>query len=444
MKTPICDFANAYAKSESLRLHMPGHKGNSFIGVEHLDLTEIDGADSLYEADGIIAESEGYASEIFGCKTYYSTEGSSQCIKAMMYLVALCAKKEGSTPLILAGRNAHKAFHSAIALLDIDVEWLYPKSAENYLSCNIDAEYLSTILQGMDKKPTALYLTTPDYLGDMVELNEIAKVCHKNGILLVVDNAHGAYLRFLPISKHPMDLGADMCCDSAHKTLPVLTGGAYLHLSKSIETDLYKSVKDALVLFGSTSPSYLILQSLDAVNVYLENYSSRLAGYVSKVEKLKSELEQNGYSLYGKEPLKITIEAKKYGYYGIEFAKILNEKGIVCEFADRDFVVLMLNEQISDDGLEKIRNILLCIEKKQEIYEKSPSFNKTKRAISIREARFSLFEELPIEECLNRIAYSQSVGCPPAVPIIVAGEIIDQNVLECFEYYNITTCKVVK
>ncbi len=442
MKAPICDFVKEYAKSNSLKLHMPGHKGKELLGFEGLDITEIDGADSLYEASGIIAESEANASAIFGCDTYYSTEGSSQCIRAMVYLLMLRAKNKGEKPYILAGRNAHKTFHSALALLDIDFDWIYPENAENYLSCNIDAERITEILKKCDKKPTAIYLTSPDYLGNVLDISEIADVCHKNGILLAVDNAHGAYLKFLTPSKHPIDLGADICCDSAHKTLPVLTGGAYLHLANGLKNELGANVKNALSLFGSTSPSYLILQSLDMANVYLEAYGNRLSTFISRVDLLKNQLAQSGYELYGNEPLKITVQTKRYGYYGYEFAKILNEKGIVCEFADLDFVVLMLTPEIED--LDKIAEIILSIPKKQAKNELNPTFSLPKRKMSIREAILSPFETLPTEKCLGRVVAMTSVGCPPAVPIVVAGEIIDENALACFEYYGIKQCNVLK
>ena len=100
MNTPICDFAKKYAQSGTSRLHMPGHKGKGRL-CEHLDLTEIAGADELYDADGIIAESEKNASTLFDCKTFYSTEGSSHTIRAMLYLTSLYAKEKGKKPLIL-------------------------------------------------------------------------------------------------------------------------------------------------------------------------------------------------------------------------------------------------------------------------------------------------------------------------------------------------------
>ena len=442
MKTPICDFVKGYAKSNALKLHMPGHKGKEMLGFEGLDITEIDGADSLYEASGIIAESEKNASELFSCDTYYSTEGSSQCIRAMMHLVSLHARNMGEKAYVLAGRNAHKTFHSAIALLDIDVDWICPSEAENYLSCNITAENLSKILDNMNRKPTAVYITSPDYLGNMLDIEGIANVCHKNSVLLMVDNAHGAYLKFLTPSKHPIDQGADICCDSAHKTLPVLTGGAYLHLSDSFANEVGAQVKNALSLFGSTSPSYLILQSLDMANAYLKNYSERLNSFIPLVDSLKNKLIDHGYELYGNEALKITIQTKKYGYYGYDFAKILNEKGIVCEFSDPDFVVLMLTPEIDD--LDRVVDIMLSIPRLNEISELMPKFSVAKRAVSIREAVLSPFESVSIDECIGRVVAITSVGCPPAVPIAVAGEVIDDNTVNCFKYYGIDKCNVIK
>lgn len=422
---------------------MPGHKGKSLIGIEHLDITEIEGADSLYEASGIIAESEREASALFGSETYYSTEGSSLCIRAMIHLACVYARARGENPLLLAGRNAHKAFHSAAALLDVDVEWLVPNDMHNYLSCEISAEYLSKYLEKCDKKPTALYVTSPDYLGNVADIKELADVCHKYGMLLIVDNAHGAYLRFLSPSQHPMDLGADICCDSAHKTLPVLTGGAYLHLGNGVKDELGSLVKDSMLLFGSTSPSYLILQSLDKANEYLEGYKDRLAYFVNKVDALKNLLKKNGYVLYGNEPLKITIFAKSCGYRGYELAKELGEKGMVCEFADPDFVTLMLTPENEDD-VDAIERILLSIEKRNAILEAVPTFSRAVRAMSLREACLLPFETVSVEQSKGRIASLSTVGCPPAVPIVISGEIVDEKAIECFKYYEIDKINVVK
>jgi len=444
MNTPICDFVNNYINNNPLRLHMPGHKGKSFLGMEKYDITEICGADSLYEADGIIRESEENASELFGCSTFYSTEGSSLCIRAMLHLALAYGKENGKKPVVLAGRNAHKTFISTAALLDFDVHWLYGKNNESYLTCHIDTDYVERVLSSYTEKPVALYLTSPDYLGNVMDIKGIAQVCHKHNVLLLVDNAHGAYMKFLKVSRHPVCLGADMCCDSAHKTLPVLTGGAYLHISKNAPEMFKQQAKNALALFGSTSPSYLILQSLDYANKYIsDGYTEKLADFAVEADCLKNRLLQYGYNFVGDEPMKLTIDANAYGYTGVELAEKLKEKNIVCEFADPDYVVLMLSIETGEKGLLEIEEALK-IEKKSPV-EKSPvSVVKAEKVMSPREAMLSPKKELLISDCCGRVLADASVGCPPAVPIVVCGERIDGRAIECFKYYGIEKCVVVK
>ena len=118
MNKPICEFLEKYNNKNPIRLHVPGHKGKSFLGYEKFDLTEIDGADELYLPTGIIKESQDNASELFGCPTYYTVEGSSHAIRAILYLTKIYAKKRGKNYKILSVRNIHKSFLSACALND--------------------------------------------------------------------------------------------------------------------------------------------------------------------------------------------------------------------------------------------------------------------------------------------------------------------------------------
>ena len=445
MTTPICDFVNRYTESDALRLHMPGHKGAPLLGCECRDITEIAGADSLFEASGIILESEQNASALYGASTFYSTEGSSLCIRAMLHLIVKKSAKRGEKTLIFAGRNAHKAFLSAAALLDLDVEWLYPCENASYLSCPVDAAALDAMLKSAARKPAAVYLTSPDYLGNRADVAAIAAVCHANGVYLLVDNAHGAYLKFLPRSQHPIDLGADLCCDSAHKTLPALTGGAYLHIAKHVSGLFAGDAKKALALFGSTSPSYLTLQSLDAVNAYLVNgYPQRLADFTERVQVCKSRLTAAGYTLCGDEPLKLTIHAKPYGYLGTELADWLQNQGIVCEFCDPDFLVLMLTPETGEGGIDRLERALCAIPKRVAITEQAPLLSIPEKKLSIRKAMLSDSESLPARDCLGRVLADAGVGCPPAVPIAVCGEVLDSAALRVFAYYGITHCTVVK
>ena len=442
MDTPVCDFVRQYAGENALRLHMPGHKGVPLLGMEPLDITEIDGADSLYEAGGILRKSEENVSALFGCRTYYSTEGSFQCIRAMLYLALLYARKNGRPPLVLAGRNAHKTFLSAAALLDLQVEWICPQPDAPYLCCTPSAEQVEALLRAGPEPPAAVYLTSPDYLGSLADIGPIARVCRRYGTLLLVDNAHGAYLRFLQPSAHPMDLGADLCCDSAHKTLPVLTGGAYLHLSDALPEPLARQARNALALFGSTSPSYLILQSLDRANAWLQENAQAIRCFAGSAQALRQRLARQGYTLLGDEPLKLTLSARPRGYTGRELAQLLRAQHIVAEFADPDYLVLMLAPDTGESGLTALEQALADIPAKAPLPERPPRIPRAERVLSVREAALSPAVELPVEACEGRVLAAASVGCPPAVPVLVCGERISAEAIRCFRYYGVERCWV--
>ena len=621
MNTPIYNFVKTYKDLRPARFHMPGHKGRGPLGCEDLDLTEIPGADSLYEAAGIIAESEANASALFGCPTFYSTEGSSHCIRAMLLLAAQATGTSASSaespvgsrcesrtampeatshafgrlrqqatgkafPLrgrwhpaspasrmtdevacdprfrVLAARNVHSAFLTAAALLDLDVVWLPAERPAaggkgSYLSAHPTPEVLDAALA--ETGAAAVYLTCPDYLGELPELRPLAAVCHARGALLLVDNAHGAYLRFLRPSRHPMDLGADLCCDSAHKTLPVLTGGAYLHVREtlvgaavtspacrgggpasrpvegcrppkatSIEMQNAKcrmqneDVRDVLSLFGSTSPSYLILQSLDLANPYLETLPETLADFLPKVEALKKRLRAAGWTLTGDEPLKLTLELSPVGTSiacppsGSDLAAALEQEGIFCEFADPEHVVFLLSPSNTDEELARLEAALNAVgsdpliapviaggndaaaTRRQEAsrdaslrfcsntgdgslccavdssfkspvrehrepspVSKSPVSNQPAAATdatssvtaspchlplkgkAMREAMLSPAVRVPAGESLGRVLARPGVSCPPAVPILMPGEVIDKNAIEAFEKYGIEEVSVL-
>lgn len=528
--TPICDFVHRYVMSGTARFHMPGHKG-----LYPHDITEIKGADSLYEAGGIIHESEGYASELFGtAATFYSTEGSSQCIRTMLALATCFKPYDGSNseksnfsnrpaaeychtssrPVILAARNVHRAFITAAALLDLDVKWLYPEdSSYSLCSCHISAEQVRDAIISMDAKPAAVYVTSPDYLGNIANIEAISQVVHEYGIMLLVDNAHGAYLHFLTRPIHPIDLGADICCDSAHKTLPALTGCAYLHISKNAPASCISNARKALSMFGSTSPSYLLLQSLDKVNAYLSgDWPRKLAECIDRINKCKQIITDCGFIImsedsltndksktdnavvpdsrksdsavvsspcssdsyksdnigvsspclsgnrdYAKlgsyicEPCKITICSSKSGINGQQLADELRNYKIECEYADPDFVVFMISPDNSDEDLNRLCKAVRKIAMAYKIKSSQSNYNdisiiaalRPVQAMSIREAFLSCSHEIPVEEAIGMICADTAITCPPAIPIVVCGEVIPDSAMPIFRHYNIDRISII-
>lgn len=422
-------------------MHMPGHKGAGILGFERMDLTEIYGADELFAADGIIKESEQNASSLFGCPTYYSTQGSTLCIQTMCTILCQDAKSKGKKPKILAGRNAHRSFIHAAALLDFDIEWLYGNS--DYLSCKINAKDLEKKI--VENNPTAVYLTNPDYLGNLLDIKSLALICKKHDVLLAIDNAHGAYLRFLKDSLHPIDLGADLCCDSAHKTLPVLTGGAYLHLSDSLNQVWKNDVKHFMEYFSSTSPSYLIMASLDAANDVLDTtFKKSLSECIQRVDGLKNALIQHGYTILSGEPMKITISTKEFGYTGNEIANLLMECDIYPEFYDSDYIVLMPSPYNTKDDFERLQKCLCGIERKSILVNKPPKLEQAKKAMNVRQALFAPSVTLDVSKSLGQVCSSVTVSCPPAILPVIPGEVISESSIEVMKYYGIETVRVVK
>lgn len=443
MDTPILDFLEEYAAVRRARFHMPGHKGASFLGCEMLDLTEISGADALYEANGIIAQSEANATALFGsARTLYSTEGSSQCIRAMLYLALTCRAK-GAAPVIVAARNVHKAFVYAAALLDFEIIWLWPEECDSLCACPVSAKALERTLAALPAPPAAVFVTSPDYLGGVQDIAALAETAHRFGTILAVDNAHGAYLRFLNPSRHPLDLGADICCDSAHKTLPVLTGGAYLHIGQNAPVSFRENAKAAMALFGSTSPSYLILASLDRCNRYLaEEYPEKLPKTLGWLDAMREKLRLRGWQVRESDPLRITITAPA-GITGTALAEQLRQRNVECEYADPESLVLMATPE------NKLGDLLMLLRALGEntappAQQAHLPLARGERVRTVREALLAPHETIPADASLGRICAAPTVSCPPAIPVAVSGERIGPEALELFRHYGVETVNVVK
>lgn len=443
MTSPIYDFLLQYARRGDLRFHMPGHKGKGFGGLlgtaYPLDITEICGADSLYEANGIIAQAEQNAAHLFGAgATVFSAGGATLCIQAMLAQM----KREGRG--ILAGRGAHRTFLNACILLDLPITWLYPPD-DRLLSGQVDPAALRIALK-RHVGPACVYLTSPDYLGGMVQLPEIVSICAEFGARLIVDNAHGAHLAFGAENRHPMALGADFCCDSYHKLLPALTGAACVHCRDAADG---AAIRAAMAMFGSTSPSYLILASMDLCGRYLETQVRHdMFSVANRIARLRLHIGDR-YVLHGGEMeqdiFHLTIHAAESGMHGNAFAAWLQQNGIMYEYADCDCVVLLCSPHTPLSDLDRLEQLLLTcpLVGTQPMAAPVLRVPHLTAAMPLRRAAFAPTEEVPISACMGRIYAMTQPPCPPAVPLAICGEVLDANAAALFQHYGIEKVAVV-
>lgn len=445
IKTPIMDFVTALEQQEIMRCFMPGHKGVAPRFTEQArrlvwyaaDITESDGADDLYAMvrdpdapKGIIAESEEIAASLFGATaTCYSTQGSTLGIQAMVYL----AKQRGNT--ILAGRGAHLSFVRACILLGMDVIWLAPDRLEGSgFSAAVTAEMVQAAL-AVHPEAVAVYLTSPDYVGTTVDVVEIAAVCRQVGVPFLLDNAHGAYLGWgRQSSHHPIAAGVTLCCDSAHKTLPVLTGGGYLHLGVDAPWEK-RDLKRAMAMFGSTSPSYLLLASLDCCNRYLaEHAQDEFAALFQRIATLKQMLWQAGVAVLPNQEdvAKLTIDATSLGMTGEQVGAFLRARGIFPEWEQARYVVLLLSPAHTDAEWMQLTQTLLSLARcKVDRCEQPPTgwqYRLPEQVIPLSEMSGRQTEWISVEQAEGRIA-AECIFCyPPGVAWVVPGERMDASV----------------
>ena len=446
MSAPIYEFAKNYAESGVSRFHMPGHKGKPLHGLEPLDLTEIRGADYLFGAEGIIAESEARTAALYGtAKTLYSTEGSSLCIKTMLAIADHCREDKSQRMLVMAPRNVHKAFINACILLDIDADWVYPaEKSRSLCSSGVTAHDIRSAFRKCPRKIDAVYITSPDYLGFIADIPAIAEVCKSYNVPLIVDNAHGAYLKLLDPDTHPITLGADMCCDSAHKTLPCYTGGAMLHISQNAPKGFVECSKLMMSLFASTSPSYLIMQSLDLCAEYLAgDYSAALAQTAARTELCKRRLNDMGWRTIGDERCKITIASAERGVSGDDLGDILRKNKIEPEYTDPDLVVLMTTPFNTEEDFARLESAMADIPRREGTDLSFDGIPEAVVRLPIRQAAFSLQHEISVDQAEGRICGMTVTSCQPSVPIAVSGEEITAEIIDILKRYGVYKISVL-
>lgn len=457
-KLPLLEGILKYTKEGNISFCMPGHKqGLGFletkIGEEfynnilQLDITEVDGVDNLHHPEGIIKESLELLKNFYGSKkSYFLVNGSTSGNLAMIF----SNFKEGDK--IIVERNCHRSIFNGIIMRKLKPIYIRNKISKNYgAPMSIDMEhFLSLLKDNSDAK--GILITYPNYYGICTDLETIIEEARKYNIKVLVDSAHGAHFgvnKRLPESA--VKLGADMVVTSSHKTLPSLTQTAYLHIN-NIE-DMEKA--DFYVgSFTSTSPSYILMCSMDYARFYLEEYGEKayekLINTANRFKDLINELSWLRI-LEENDLVEETANSEKYhfldlsrfvisvsrGLSGNKLLSYLRSKGIQCEMSDHRNVVLIFSPFNKEDDFESLS---------QALRECDPDSLK-EQDIDIQQIHipksmllpYEAFErekvEITIEKVLGHICGKAVVPYPPGVPILNPGELIDETSINMIKYY---------
>lgn len=422
-------------------LHMPGHKNAAeacFGNLYDFDITELPDTDSLFEASGAILEAEQKAAELFGTKrALFSAGGSTLCIQAMLRLACQKSRK------VVCGRVVHRSAMNTMALLGLTPVWVLPEpDAGDGFPGRVTAKGVAEALKECPEAD-AVYITSPDYYGLLADIPSIAAVCKQYNIPLLVDCAHGAHLSFTS-EGHPIHQGAAMAACSAHKTLPALTGAAWLFLA---DEQYAGEAKQAMALFGSTSPSYPIMVSLDVCRAWLaENGASAFSALADKVHDLKQTAQFLGFGLpQGRtDPVRLTLRTADIGRTGIEAAQFLRQNGIEPEYADSALVILIPTPMNTPEDFKRLADTLEKLPKKEPVPVKCALPPLPRMEVSPREALFAPAETVSLESAVSRIAAETACPCPPGIPVVMPGEIISHAAAEFLAGYGILSIKVLK
>lgn len=460
-KHSLLNALKAYSESDYYPFHMPGHKRQleselmEFPNPYSIDITEIEGFDNLHHPETILKESMEHAAAIYEMdKAYYLVNGSTCGI-----LSAICgAVKFGGK--ILMARNSHKSAYHAVALKHLSPIYVYPSCLEEAgIQGGIDPE---EIRKKLEEEPEleAVFITSPTYEGVVSDVEEIAKIIHKRGIPLIVDEAHGAHFffgktfdaleetRYFP--KSAIECGADIVIQSLHKTLPSLTQTAILHMRASFIS--HERIEKYLQIFQTSSPSYLFLASIENCVLYMDRYgqeqmkafSERMKRWMERTSSLKhlkilSDSMIGMHHIKDRDPSKIVVSVSGTGLTGTQLARILREEyHLEPEMSCFSYMILMTSFMDREEGMERLWNALEKIDHELDQNEKAGTkmdrsftwVRQIEKRMEISEAESSAGEEAALSDCVGKVSHGFLTIYPPGIPALVPGEIITEEAVE--------------
>lgn len=436
-----------YSKSGFLPMHMPGHKRNVDLLGDSLpyekDITEIDGFDDLHHASGILKKIAEQASLLYGSKKSFLLVNGSTCgILAGIRSVCTFSDK------VLVARGCHKSVYHAIELNHLNPIYFTPVIDSYGIDCGIMVEEVGNILD-TETDIKLIILTSPTYEGVILPLLDIVKIAHQRGVLVLVDEAHGAHLPFLPnLSQYEaIQCGADIVIQSLHKTLPALTQTALLHIQGDVIQE--EEVARELAIFETSSPSYLLLDSIECCLNFIENQEKE---YFSQYIKNLSWFYQQTKSfkhlkIFGNEHSsfydlgKIVILTKNTNISGVELADCLRKKyQIEVEMSSLYYVLAMSSVCDSKESLQCLFHALqeidsclsFCSRPSLEFMAIIPRKKMTVfEAMNTKNSSFCNFFE-----AIGKISQEYLWVYPPGVPFLVPGEIISLEIIKKVTWYQ--------
>ena len=428
MSAPLYEALLRHRALGRAPFHTPGHKNNPAAlprDLLELDFTELPDTDSLYDASGPILEAEKLASAQFGAaRTCLSAGGCTLCIQAMLRL----ALPRGGT--VLCSRVIHRSAVNAMALLGLEPVWAMPRDLPAALAACPEAG--------------AVYVTVPDYYGRIPDLAPLAEECRRRGIPLLADCAHGAHLLAAAPELHPLSQGAAMTADSAHKTLGVLTGGAWLNIG---DARYAADAKSAMALFGSTSPSYPVMASLDLAREWLRTHPGGFRAAAEQTAGLRRLAASRGIGFpEGRcDPLRLTLKTASAGLTGIAAADFFRASGVEPEYADGAYLVLIVTPFNTGEDFLRLRNALASLPLPgKPLPEMPPLPPVPPAAVPLREAVLAETETVPLSRAVGRTAAEAACPCPPGVPAVMPGESVTKEAAEFLRGYGFFQLKVLK
>lgn len=453
-KTPLYDAVVGYANENKISFHTPGHKHGKgiaknfrqFVGekVFRLDLSVMSEVDSLHEPSTVIKEAQVLAAQAYGADySFFLVNGTTGGNQAM--ILAVCNPGDK----LIIPRNAHKSVISAVILAGVEPVYMMPKiDPGTDLILNLTPEQVEeTLRQNPDAK--AVLITNPTYFGLTTDIEAIAEIVHRYDKILLVDEAHGGHLHFhSALPKSAIDSGADMCVQSTHKHLAALSQGSMLHV-KGVRVDIMR-LKTTLQMLQTTSPSYIILASLDISRYQMVHEGEQmLADVIKMCEEARKEINTiPGLSCLTRETVqkfsgldldvtKLTISTKGLPCSGYDMAKILNsEYDIQTEMADFQNVLLFVSAGNTPKELKKfvaaLRKIVvdykdMFINQKKRKSILFPTFVPHKE-VNPREALNKLTRKIPFKRSVGKVCAEIVCPYPPGIPVLCPGEVITQEI----------------